>query len=1076
MYSTEYDLDSITCPKSEHSKIDDIEKLIRNPGRVSGTKNVYSTFYDVYTNDTLNTLIVKVPKIDPAGIKFITAFMPDKKNNQYSNCEEDIIDLFNPDTITDSNYAYSGNNMLYFANNDKENVYNNKVYLVKEELDTIVLETERTTSINNKYNSIIESLCVKYSGCCHHYVDLMPYIKNEMIKWVYSKLQILNTLNVEDPTNYNNKIEINNFINRLKLTITQIQVFPNNIRVGFHARVENFDWEKGLLDDLDINKLEIDELSSFYIKVLPEEPMVARVFDRRVGYFTIDKRIIDPNSFENNVKLITRVRIPEAKDYIYKIYVDPAIPSKYYGNIRDMIAKYNREFFYINGFNPFKVVTIEEIDFPEDFDKHDLRYPTISVTQNTNTGYWGIANTLVDGRSGEIMWFRIMINTEITTQQSRMAIDYRGRTTTLTQLTNYSTDKLHKVLNLQNKFIKKLKKNNIMPCCMTRDIITVLPSSTEYKLLLQSVLTHEMGHCLGLRHNFAGSIRGNTAQDSSSVMDYHAMTQGWIGSNTPNSSPKITPGVYDRYAITYGYIMLAGEVTGIKHSSLDGLAAGYTLEQADSLTEANFLANPLNPIFVTDDVIDIDPRGSLYDHGDPFEWTTVERQQFNITRTKLLNDVKNRNISYDLYTKLLISAYMKLIRGGYEIMSKYIGGFIYDLNKLEYRTTTRLECAKAMQYMLKYLGDYVSEDFVNIDTNFISNIQNYFFHPTEEELKYMRAAPESSYDIRPFKLEMFQANLGYVLLDKVLGLTDPDKVNRINDTNRIGSTKNELYGNLDIFTLASYMSSGDLLGTLAFSPGCCIADTGVPPGIPKGTPWLLYTYIYFYQSGFTDLTIMPYTGIYNENILIDPPYPIEPLAGQAIIQIPTPIAYTSPGFFPEVSVYITRNINQDTFSRFNSEQFLLYLRNLNDVKKAKRIQFLSILHSFVNQITENRTLIREYTSVIDNIKIISETIRSLYAPTTTDEGTSIYGAASQPDANISSDIFNHMLTIHNLAAQIINTIDNKIGFTNTNINIFSNNSKLIMRSILNKLKIRTGIKVTAPSTITAQKKGIPKRR
>ncbi len=1072
MYSTEYDVDSITCPKSEHSKIDDIEKLIRNPGRVTGTKNVYTNFYDVYTNETLSTFVVKVPKIDPAGIKFITAFMPDRKNNQYTNHEEDIIDLFNPDIITDANYAYSGNNMMYFANNDRENVYTQKVYLVKEELDTIRLNTERSTCIDNKYNSILESLSVKYKGCCHYYVDLMPYIKNEMIKWVYSKYQILNTLNSDDKE-YNDKVEINNFINRLKLNITQIQVFPQNIRIGFHARIENYDWAQGLLDEMDLHKLEINELASFFIKVLPDEPMVGRVFDRRVGYFTIDKRIIDPNSLEDNVKLITRLRIPEARDHIYKIYVDPAIPAKYYGNLRDMIAKYNREFFYINGFNPFKVVTIEEIDFPEDFDRNDLRYPVISVTQNTNTGYWGIANTLVDGRSGEIMWFRMMINTDITTQQTRMAIDYRGRSTTFNQLTTYSTDKLKKAFNVQSKFIKKLKKNNIMPCCMLRDNVTVLPSSTEYKLLLQSVLTHEMGHCLGLRHNFAGSIQGNTAQASSSVMDYHAITQGWIGTSTPNAAPKITPGVYDKYAITYGYIMLAGEVTGVKHSSLDGLAAGYTLEQADSLTEADFLNNPLNPIFVTDDVIDMDPRGSLYDHGDQFEWTTVERQQFETARLKLLDDVKNRVISYDLYTRLLLSAYMRLIRGGFEVMSKYFGGFIYDLNKLGNRTTTRLECCKALQYVLKYTGDYSPDDFNSVDPQFADNIQNFFFYPTAEELDYLRSQPESSYDVRPFRLERFQSNLGYVVLDKLLGLTDLDKVNRLNDTNRIANMKGEQYVPLNIFSLATHMSIPDFLGTIAFSPGCCVCDESVPPRLPKGTPWLHYTYVYYYQSEFTDITIVPFSGLYDEENLIPPFYPIAPLPGQAILPVPTPIPYTSPGYFPEVAIFATQGANQTGFSRVNSEQYLRMLREMTNVKMTKRVQFMTLLLSFVNDISSDRTQIREYSDFINAIKDVAQTIASLYTPGTTDFAGSIYASATQPDYNISQNILNHMLSIYNIAVEIVNTIDSKIGspIVNGNIGIFNKNSKTMLRGILAKIKNSSGLKVSVPKVVPAPKLG-----
>ena len=1066
MYSTENELDSITCPQKEHSKVADIEKLIKNPGRVPGIKGVYSNFYDIYTNEAFNTLIVKVPKIDSAGIKFITVFMPDKKANQLTNYEDDRVDLFNPDIVTDSNYDYNGNNMLYFGNNDKENVYCPKVYLIKEKLDTIFLDAnERTTKIDNKYNSIVETFPLKANGCCHFFIDIMPYIRNEMIKWIYSKSQILNMLNNDSKDDYNSKTEINNFINRLHLNITQIQVFPTNIRVGFHAKLENYDWEKSLLDEIGLNDIIIDELSSFYIKVLPEDPMVGRVYDRRVGYFTIDKRVIDPNSFTNDIKLITRLRIPEAIDYIYKIYVDPVVPAKYYGVLRDMIGKFNREFLFINGFNPFKLITVDEIEFPEDFDRHDLRYPVISLTQNRNTGYWGISNTLVDGRSGEIIWFQLLLNTELTTEQNRLLLDYTGASTTFANLTSGSVSKLDRSIKVQRKFLSRLQKKNIMPCFLPQDgdTITISPSSNEYKILLQSVMTHEMGHCLGLRHNFAGSVNGNTAQDSSSIMDYHNITQGWISLNTPNSTPKITPGIYDKYAITYGYIMLAGEITGIKHSSLDGLAAGYTLEQSEILDNTTFLATPLNPVFLTDENIAIDPRGSLYDHGSIFDWVNIERSQYETTRANLLQTVKDRKISQDTYTKLYISSFIRILRGGFDAISKYHGGFLYDLNKLTYRTSTRLECVKSLQYLLKYVGDYNSDAQINVDSAFTNNMKNLSFNPTEEELRYLRAASNTTYSTHPLQLDVLQSNLNYLILEKLIGFASLNKMNRMIETDKIGETKNEIYPRIDTTTLASYMSTRDFMLTLSFSPGSVI-NGNENPQMPRGTPWLYFSYWAFYKSSFAVLPIVPFAGIYNDGVLINPPYPITAPPGvpTPLPQMPTPIPYTSPGIFPEVSLWLLYLQQLSGGFTINSNQFLSHLRKISIMRKNKRVQFLNILLSYArglindtyettrsgNRVIDSNLRSGETNSFNEIINLIAATIVRAYNPS---NSQSVISLASLPENNFEFEAINHLTIIYNLAIEITNTINSKVGLTadiDIDNNLLINNVNFESKKIL----------------------------
>src|SRR5207248_1809686 len=91
----------------------------------------------------------------------------------------------------------------------------------------------------------------------------------------------------------------------------------------------------------------------------------------------------------------------------------------------------------------------------------------------------------------------------------------------------------------------------------------------EYaKAYIEDVISHEVGHCLGLRHNFIGSANLTTQQlgddavtktqgVTASVMDYvptnvMAVLKGSGNFFTP------TIGAYDMWAIQYGYMNVPG--------------------------------------------------------------------------------------------------------------------------------------------------------------------------------------------------------------------------------------------------------------------------------------------------------------------------------------------------------------------------------------------------------------------------------------------------------------------------------------------------------------------------------------
>jgi hypothetical protein len=232
-------------------------------------------------------------------------------------------------------------------------------------------------------------------------------------------------------------------------------------------------------------------------------------------------------------------------------YLDPGIPEPVMSALRDGALWWDQAFSAIGYKNAFQVKVL-----PEDADPMDVRYNVIQWVHRATRG-WSYGSSVIDPRSGEI------IKGHVTLGSLRVKQDYL---IALGLTSPFSADGM--AVDAADEQVDISEQKNM---ALAR---------------IRQLSAHEVGHTIGIAHNFAASEYGRE-----SVMDYpHPLMRVQNGKISLDDAYDEGIGEWDKYVVAYGYQVYPdtkSEQRGLKSLVVDARANGFRYQSDPDSRQSN---------------------------------------------------------------------------------------------------------------------------------------------------------------------------------------------------------------------------------------------------------------------------------------------------------------------------------------------------------------------------------------------------------------------------------------------------------------------------------------------------------